>query len=155
TGTITRGKPELTDVIVAARARDTVDAALDERVLLELVAGAESVSEHPLARALVAGAAARGGAPPAPVEAFAAVPGGGVAARVAGHDVLVGTRQLLAARGMSMRDDTADWELSMQRLERAGKTAMGVAIDGGLAGVLGVADTVKVGSGEAISRLQA
>jgi Cu+-exporting ATPase len=150
TGTITTGKPELTDVVVAAATVDTAVAPIDEHSLLALAAGAESVSEHPLARAIVAGAAARGVALSAPVEAFEAIPGGGVTARVAGHEVLVGTRKLLTARGMD-----ADYtEPDMGRLEAAGKTAMLVAIDGRPAGVLGVADTVKVGSAEAIRRLQ-
>jgi Cu+-exporting ATPase len=144
TGTITTGKPELTDVLVAA------DASLDEPTLLGLAVGAESVSEHPLARAIVAGAAARGVASSPPVEAFEAIPGGGVVAQVADHEIVVGTRKLLAARGI----DAGGMDTNMGRLEAAGKTAMLVAVDGRMVGVLGVADTVKVGSAEAIRRLQ-
>jgi Cu+-exporting ATPase len=153
TGTITTGKPELTDVIAPSARVDSEEAAgasIDERALLGLAAGAESVSEHPLARAIMAGAAARGVAPSAPVEAFAAIPGGGVTAQVGGHDVLVGTRKLLAARGI----DAGATEPDMGQLEAAGKTAMLVTVDGRTVGVLGVADTVKVGSAEAIRRLQ-
>jgi P-type Cu+ transporter len=144
TGTITRGKPELSDVLVAP------SAVPDERKLLWLAAGAEGASEHPLARAIVAGAQARGVEPAAGVDAFQAIPGGGVSARLGGHAVLVGTRRLLAEHGV----DAASMEPELRQLEAAGKTAMLVAIDGGLAGALGVADTIKVGSAEAIERLQ-
>ncbi|HEU5440072.1 MAG TPA: heavy metal translocating P-type ATPase [Ktedonobacterales bacterium] len=144
TGTITRGKPELTDVLVATT------SALDEQALLRQVAAAESASEHPLARAIVAGAQARRIEPAAGVDAFQAIPGGGVSARVGGHDVLVGTRRLLAEHGV----DAASMEPELRQLEAAGKTAMLVAVDGALVGALGVADTVKVGSAEAIERLQ-
>ena len=144
TGTITRGKPELTDVIPAS------SLALAEAELLALAAGAESASEHPLARAVVAGATARGIAPAGEVERFAAVPGGGVIARVAGRELLIGTRRLFAERGVAT---TANVEPLAAALEADGKTAMLVAVDGAVVGVLGVADTVKVGSAEAIARL--
>jgi Cu+-exporting ATPase len=144
TGTITRGKPELTDVVVAPGA---AVGALD---LLGLAAGAESASEHPLARAVVEGARARGSEPVAPVERFDAIPGGGVTARVGEHTVVIGTRRLLDERGIA----TAALEDQLTMLEDAGKTAMLVAVDGVAAGALGVADTIKVGSAEAIARLQ-
>ncbi|HKT40651.1 MAG TPA: heavy metal translocating P-type ATPase, partial [Ktedonobacterales bacterium] len=145
TGTITRGKPELTDIVLAP------GAALNHDELLRLATGAESASEHPLARAIVAGAQARGIVPAAPVERFAAVPGGGIEARIAEHDLWIGTRKLMAGHGF----ETAALEDALAPLEAAGKTAMLVAIDGVVAGILGVADTVKVGSAEAIARLQA
>ena len=144
TGTITRGKPELTDVVTP------LDAMLTETEMLRLAAGAESASEHPLARAIVEGARARGSEPAAPLERFAAIPGGGIEARVAGHDVRIGTRALLADYGV----DVALFEHLLAPLESAGKTAMLVAVDGAVTGILGVADTVKVGSAEAIARLQ-
>src|SRR5690242_11406817 len=141
TGTITRGKPELTDVIPAIPATGT---SLPEAELLALAAGAESASEHPLARAVVAGAAAREIAAAGPVERFTAVPGGGVVARVAGRELLIGTRRLFAEHGVT----TAEVEPLTAALEAAGKTAMLVAVDGMAMGALGVADTVKVGSVE-------
>ena len=143
TGTITRGKPELTDILLAS------GAALAESELLALAAGAEFASEHPLARAVVAGAAARRIAAAGPVERFTAVPGGGVIARVAGRELLIGTRRLFAERGV----EAADVEPQVAALEADGKTAMLVAVDGAAVGALGVADTVKVGSAEAIARL--
>ena len=147
TGTITRGKPELTDVTVAA------SSPLGEQELLRLAASAESASEHPLGRAIVQGAQSHGVAPSslAPIEAFEAVPGGGIIARVAAHNVLIGTRKLLTGKGV----DAAPLESDTIALEDAGKTAMLVAVDGIAAGVFGVADTVKVGSASAVKRLQA
>jgi Cu+-exporting ATPase len=146
TGTITRGAPELTDVLLAP------DAGLDEAGLLALAAGAEQSSEHPLARAIVAGAEARGIQPAGPVSGFAAIPGGGVSTTVAGRAVLIGTRKLLAGRGITL--DSAALEPQIRALEEAGRTAMLVAVDGHIAGALAVADTVKLGSAEAIARLR-
>ncbi|MFI5272375.1 MAG: heavy metal translocating P-type ATPase [Ktedonobacterales bacterium] len=147
TGTITRGKPELTDIETLA------GTALTPDQWLALAAGAESASEHPLARAIVAGALAqRDLSPAAPLTAFEAVPGGGVAARVAEHDVLIGTRNLLAVRGISL-DEPAQRRLDT--LEDSGRTAVVVAIDGAAAGVLGVADTIKPESATAIAELGA
>jgi Cu+-exporting ATPase len=153
TGTITKGKPELIDVVLATNA---ADAPVDEHALLRLIAGAESASEHPLARAIVAGAQVRGvePEPTTAIDAFQAVPGGGVTAQVAGHAVLVGTRRLLMDHGVDVAG-VADMEPALLRLEAEGKTAMLVAVDGAVAGTLGVADTVKVGSAEAVGRLQA
>ena len=144
TGTITRGKPELTDVLAAP------GAALDADALLRLAATAENASEHPLARAVVDGAQAREIQMGGDVETFTAIPGGGISARVAARDVLIGTRKLLAERGVAV-PGTVDSILA--ELEGAGKTAMLVAVDNAVAGVLGVADTVKTGSPDAIGRL--
>ncbi len=145
TGTITRGKPELTETLLAP------NATLDESKLLRLAAGAENASEHPLARAIVAGAQARGIMPATAVDAFRAIPGGGVEAQVAGRAVLIGSRKLLTDRGITLENI----EPLAEALEETGKTVMIVAVDGVVVGALAVADTVKVGSAEAISRLQA
>jgi Cu+-exporting ATPase len=141
TGTVTEGKPRLTDMVT------TPDG--DVARLLRVAASAERRSEHPLGAAIVAGARERKLVLDEP-EAFAAVPGGGVTARVAGDDVVVGTRALLRDRGIEINGllDAAD------RLEREGKTAMLVAISGKPAGVLAVADTLKPTSAEAIGRLR-
>jgi Cu+-exporting ATPase len=143
TGTITRGRPELTDVVTLP------GAPLVEGELLRLAAGAEAGSEHPLGRAVVRGAEARGLAPAAPLADFEAVPGGGIVAIVDSRTLVVGTRALLAARGVA----TGAVEAAAA-LEDAGKTALLVAVDGALAGVLGVADTVKPGSAEAVAHLR-
>ncbi|MEO7000638.1 MAG: heavy metal translocating P-type ATPase [Ktedonobacterales bacterium] len=148
TGTITRGKPELTDVVVAPNASFTASE------LLRLAALAENASEHPLARAIVAGAQERGVSfDGAQVESFNAIPGGGISARIEGHDVLIGTVKLLAAQGLG-EAQLAPLTETLDTLAGAGKTPMLVALDGAVAGTLAVADTVKVGSAEAVARLQ-
>ncbi|MBF6591962.1 MAG: copper-translocating P-type ATPase, partial [Ktedonobacterales bacterium] len=147
TGTITRGKPELTDVVLAP------SISLSEDEALRLAAGAEAASEHPLARAIVGGAQARSIEPAAPVERFSAIPGGGVAARVDGHDLLLGTRRLLEAQGIPGAALDA-LNASVIQLQAAGKTAILLTVDGTPVAAFGVADAVKIGSAAAIDRLQ-
>jgi Cu+-exporting ATPase len=145
TGTITRGKPELTDVATFPNGK------LSELDLLRLAASAESASEHPIARAIVAGTQARGVGLVTSAD-FQATAGGGISAGVEGQDMLIGSRRFLTDRGVdlkaldSLRPDPAS-------LEDAGKTLALVAVDGALAGALAVADTLKVGSAAAIKRL--
>jgi Cu+-exporting ATPase len=140
TGTITAGKPALTDI------RTTGD--LDETELLTLVAAVEGMSEHPLAAAIVDGARARDLTPPT-ASGFDSITGKGVQATVNGHAVLVGTRRLLTDAGIdtSMLDPIAA-ELSAQ-----GKTPILSAVDSRPAGVLAVADTIKDDSDAAITAL--
>ena len=142
TGTITRGKPELTDVIVLSGQR------IED--ILPLIAEAELGSEHPLASAIVEGARARGLTLNATPQRFTALVGRGVEATIQGHQVLVGTRRLLTERAVPF--DAL--EEAMRNFERQGKTTMLAAIDGIAVGVVAVADTVKVGSAEAIKQLQ-
>ena len=141
TGTLTVGKPVLTDVVVAA------DITEDE--LLELVAAAEEPSEHPLAAAIVEGTRSRGLAG-YKAETFDSVTGKGVVARVAGHDVLVGNFRLMSDNAIA----TAELDDSISRLSAEGKTPVLVAIDGRAAGVVAVADTLKPGSADAVAALQ-
>ncbi len=143
TGTITKGKPELTDVI------SLTDIQIDD--MLRLVAEAEQGSEHPLAAAIVEGAKARGLALGMSPEHYAAIAGRGLEATVEKHTVLVGTRRLLSERSIAY--DAVEEQLIA--LEQQGKTAMIVVIDGKVAGLVAVADTVKVGSEEAIRQLHA
>ena len=143
TGTITKGKPELTDVIALT------DIQTDD--MLRMVAEAEQGSEHPLAAAIVEGARARGLVLDAAPEHFTAIAGRGLEATVEGHAVLIGTRRLLSERAITY--DT--FEERLVALEQQGKTTMIVVIDGEVAGLVGVADTVKVGSVEAIKQLHA
>ncbi len=140
TGTITKGRPELTDV---------VPLGMSDLELLSLVAAAESGSEHPLGQALVAGARERGAAVMAP-DSFEAIPGFGLRSVVEGRTVLVGTRRLMAREGVA----ASEAEAIMEQLEAEGKTAMLVAENGRLAGLVGVADTIKDGSRQAIAELQ-
>src|SRR6266849_2640592 len=143
TGTITKGKPELTDVIALAGKQ------ADE--MLRLVAEAEQGSEHPLAAAIVEGARSRGITLDHAPEHFIALAGRGLEAIVEGHTVLVGTRRLLSERSVAF--DAV--EEGLTSLEQQGKTAMIAVIDGQVAGIVAVADTVKVGSAEAVRQLQA
>ncbi len=140
TGTLTRGEPRLTDAVARG------EFGADE--LVRLAAGAEVGSEHPLGEAVVAAARDRGH-PVAPAEAFEATPGKGVAARVDGRAVLVGTHRFLAERGV----DPASLVAEKERLESEGKTALCVAVDGRAAGLLAVADTLKEHSAEAVRAL--
>lgn len=141
TGTVTKGKPELTDV--------RVEEGFHEAQLLAWVGAAEKNSEHPLAEAIVAGIRARGISLPEP-DTFQAIPGYGIMAVVEGKGIMVGTRKLMAE--YSVKADPAFEE--MGRLESEGKTAMLVAVDGKYAGMVAVADTVKETSGPAVSRLK-
>jgi P-type Cu+ transporter len=143
TGTITRGKPELTDVISLS------DIQPDE--MLRLVAEAEQGSEHPLAAAMVEGAKARVLVLGAIPEHVTAIAGRGLEVTVEGHAVLVGTRRLMSERSIAF--DAVEERLIA--LEQQGKTVMIVVIDGKVAGLVAVADTVKVGSVEAIKQLHA
>jgi Cu+-exporting ATPase len=143
TGTITKGKPELTDVIAVEGGQE------DE--LLRLAASAEQGSEHPLASAIIEGAKARGLVLNASPERFTAISGHGLEASVEGHSILVGTQRLLSERGLSFDR----LEARLEALEQQGKTTMLVAIDGEVAGLVAVADTIKVGSSEAVRKLQA
>lgn len=144
TGTVTNGKPELTDVMVGA-------SGLAENDLLRLLGAAEKSSEHPLAEAIVKGIADRGIELVGPTD-FENIPGYGVKAHVEGKQVLAGTRRLMSREGIAI-DDSA--EQYMNELENAGKTAMLVAVDGSYAGLVAVADTIKETSREAVARLRA
>jgi Cu+-exporting ATPase len=141
TGTITKGKPELTDVVALS--------GKNEDEMLRLVSTAEQGSEHPLATAIVEGAKARGLVLNTSPARFTAIAGGGLEARVEGHDVLVGTRRLLSEHAIAFTTLEADMEV----LEGQGKTVMLVAIDGEVVGLVAVSDTVKVGSVEAVRQL--
>jgi Cu+-exporting ATPase len=141
TGTLTKGVPSVTDVVPL---RGTPEADV-----LRLAASAEKGSEHPLATAIVRAAAARGMALEDPAE-FEAVPGHGIRARVGDRSVLLGNRRLLADAGVGADDAEAD----LARLEAEGKTGMLLALDGKLAGLLAVADTLKDHSVDAVRALR-
>ncbi|MDK2882625.1 MAG: P-type Cu+ transporter [Bacillota bacterium] len=141
TGTITRGEPRLTDVL-------PLNGFTREEVLF-LAASAERGSEHPLGTAVVAGAEEEGLALATPSD-FKAIPGQGVSARVNGRDVRIGNRRLLNESGV----DFAQFEEELTRLENEGKTAMLLAVDGRLAGMVAVADTVKEHAVEGIAEIK-
>ncbi|MBV9110632.1 MAG: heavy metal translocating P-type ATPase [Gemmatimonadetes bacterium] len=142
TGTLTRGQPELTDVVPAA--------GFAEDEFLRVVAAAERGSEHPVGEAVVRGAQARGIALP-DATGFRALSGHGIEATVDGRAVVIGTAKLLAERGIAV----ADAEARAAELAAAGKTPAFAAVDGRFAGLVAVADTLKPESAEAVRALKA
>ncbi|MFC3882171.1 heavy metal translocating P-type ATPase [Bacillus songklensis] len=141
TGTVTNGEPVLTDVLVAQ--------GIEEKEFLRLVGTAEKQSEHPLAEAIVAGIREKGIELQDTAE-FEAIPGYGIKAVIDEKELLIGTRKLMKQYNVEI-----DFVLeSMEELERNGKTAMLVAINGAYAGTVAVADTVKDTSKEAVRRLR-
>ena len=141
TGTITKGAPALTDVLV-------VDGFVEDE-LLSLAASVEKLSEHPLAAAIVKGAKERGLDLVKPTE-FDSVTGQGARALIGARRVLVGNRRLLEDAGI----DSAPLTAVVESLAKDGKTPMLVAVDGRAAAVIGVADTLKEGSVAAIAALK-
>ncbi len=140
TGTLTEGRPKLTDVVTAG--------SFDEKRLLGLAASLEKGSEHPLAEAIVEGASERG----AKIENaadFEAVTGKGVQGKVGDASVSLGNRAMMEAMGL----DTQALRQQADALRKDGKTAMFVAVDGKLAGIVAVADPVKATTAEAIRAL--
>jgi len=141
TGTLTRGEPAVTDVLrLGTQSED--DA-------LRFAASAEAGSEHPLARAMVHAAAERGLSVGAMTD-FEAIAGHGIRARVDGREVLLGNRRLMKREGI----EVTSTEAVMSELEEQGKTAMLVAVDGALTGVIAVADTIKPEAREALAALR-
>lgn len=142
TGTLTKGQPGLTDIVV--------QSPEFEDILLSHAAALERGSEHPLAEAIVAGAKARGVNVPAATD-FEAVTGKGVRGMVGGHSVALGNPAMMQDIGV----DTAGAEDTANALRDSGKTAMFVAIDGALAGLVAVADPIKDSTASAIDDLHA
>ena len=140
TGTITAGKPALTDVL-------TLD--FTEAELLRLAASAERGSEHPVGAAIVRGAAERSISLSQPTE-FNAIAGGGIEATVDGKQIVIGSPRLISERGA----DLSAVQAEIERLQAHGRTAMPVLVDGQLAGVLAVADTIKPSSPAAMLALR-
>ena len=140
TGTITEGKPKVTDVLVAG--------SVSKDRLLQLTASAERGSEHPLGQAIVLGAK-ESGLTLLEAEQFDSLTGRGIKARLEGEDILAGNRKLMDEQNISL----AGMEEISDRLAEEGKTPMYVAINGELAGIVAVADVVKESSRAAIERL--
>jgi P-type Cu+ transporter len=140
TGTLTEGRPRLASLRALA--------GLGEDEVLRLAASLERGSEHPLAAAIVAGAESRG-LKLASAQDFASQPGRGVTGRVEGRGVALGNRTLLEALEL----DPGDAAGLAEGLRARGQTAMFVAVDGAIAGLLGVADPIKESTPEAIARL--
>ena len=141
TGTVTEGKPALTDLLPAF--------GMAETELLRLAASVERSSEHPLAGAVVAAASSRKLALAA-AESFQSLTGQGVEAQVEGHAVLIGNAALLQERHVS----TTMLDAEAARLSGEGKTLLFMAVDGRLAGALAVADPIKATAADAVARLK-
>jgi len=141
TGTLTAGRPTLTECLPAG--------SISEADLLRLAAGVEQNSEHPLARAIVAGATARSMAVPA-VADFDSVTGGGARGNVEGRAVLVGKRAWLAEEGVA---DLAALDDRATALQQQGRTVMHVAVDGQFTGLIAVSDPIKDSTPEAVRSL--
>lgn len=142
TGTLTEGKPKL----VTVRA----SSGFSEDEVVRLAASLEKGSEHPLASAILAGAKERGlDSIPDPTE-FQAITGQGVVARVEGHRVALGNLALMKAEGVSSVVDDPEANV----LREQGQTVLSIAVDGEIAGVLGVADPIKATTPEAIAQLK-
>jgi len=148
TGTVTKGKPEVTDLI------PNPESPIPDSRLLYWAASAERGSEHPLGRAIVERAEAEGLTLDEPRE-FQALRGRGVVATVDGHRVLVGSRRLMEEHGLDMAPLAQGRPVGslLRQLEEEARTAILVAVDGHLAGVLAVADTLKEDSRDAIAEL--
>jgi Cu2+-exporting ATPase len=144
TGTLTEGKPRVTDII-----GDGGTASEDE--IVRFVAAAEVPSGHPLARAVADEFQRRGLEAQWSVTDFEDLAGRGVRARVDGREVLVGTRRLMSEAGV----DLARLEAHIRRLLAEGKTLMILALDGGAAGVIAAADTVRPNAARAVAELAA
>jgi len=141
TGTVTEGKPVVTDVTLAN--------GLDENALLQLAASAEKGSEHPLGEAIVRSAERRG-LPLLPLEKFQAIPGQGIQATIGGMELLLGNEKLMSDRGISL----GALSETSAGLADDGKTPMFVAVDEAPAGIIAVADVRKESSAPAIRRLR-
>ena len=145
TGTVTRGKPAVTDIVVATRADGS--PAMSEKALLKLAAALERSSEHPLAEAILAECEARG-IVARMVEAFTAVPGRGVTAREGQNTIAAGNVRLMDELGVTVPAGLAE------QFAAEGKTPLFFAKNGELVGTIAVADEVKETSAEAIAALR-
>ena len=147
TGTLTRGEPAVTDIVPVGRGDG---GQPDPDALLILAAAAEQRSEHPLGQAIVKRAAMTGIPTPEATE-FTSTPGCGVRVVVDGSVVLLGNRLHMSREDVPM---PADVESRLAAFERDGKTAMLVALDGRLAGIIAVADTIRDNAAEAVAALR-
>ncbi len=155
TGTLTKGEPEVTDVVVAGQRLEITGGTAGQSLLsnpqsqlLRLAASAERGSEHPLGEAIVRAAQTRG-LPLAQPDRFEAVAGQGIVAQVEGHEVALGNLKMMAERSVHLNG----LQVENERLQAEAKTAMWVAVDGQAAGVIAVADTIKPGSQEAVAQM--
>ncbi len=161
TGTITNGKPAVTDVVVSEQfsvfskqlanvGPHTENRTLNTDYLLQLAASAERGSEHPLGESIVIAAQEKGLVLSEPT-AFEGIAGHGIAATVDGHDILLGNLRLMESEKVSLNG----LEAKAKQLQNEAKTAMWLAVDGQASAIIGVADTIKDGSKEAVAKMHA
>ncbi|WP_010630489.1 heavy metal translocating P-type ATPase [Sporolactobacillus vineae] len=143
TGTITNGKPEVTDVVLCGD--------IDRDVLIRLATEAEHLSKHPLARAIIAYGKSQHLQEQLPSSRFTAHTGAGITVQVSGHRIAIGTKRLMSNEDVSVHEMAHE----VRRLESDGKTVMFFALDRKLQGVIAVADTIKPTSRLAIEKLKA
>lgn len=143
TGTITNGKPEVTDVVLCGD--------IDQEDLIRLAMVAEHMSKHPLARAIVAYGKAQHIQTELPTENFTAHTGSGITVQVSGRRIAIGTKRLMNNEDVSVHE----MGQAVRRLESDGKTVMYFAVDRKLQGVIAVADTIKPTSRLAVEKLKA
>ncbi|NKF08470.1 copper-translocating P-type ATPase [Clostridium gasigenes] len=141
TGTITEGKPKVTDIVVTN--------GITQNDLLQLAASAEKSSEHPLGEAIVKGAEEKG-LEFKNLDFFKAIPGHGIEVKIDGKNILLGNRKLMVERNISLQK----LEETSNKLASEGKTPMYIAINEKMAGIIAVADTVKENSKKAIEKLR-
>ncbi|HCB02297.1 MAG TPA: heavy metal translocating P-type ATPase [Anaerolineae bacterium] len=142
TGTITKGQPAVTDIVISHKSQ------VSEDEILRFAASVEKGSEHPLGEAIWAEATTRGLTLAEPVG-FKSMPGFGVQAEVESRSVMVGNKKMFADKGIHI----VDFESEISRLQSEAKTAMLVAVDNQFAGIIAVADTIKESSKDAIADL--
>ncbi|MGL6130683.1 MAG: heavy metal translocating P-type ATPase [Fusobacteriaceae bacterium] len=142
TGTITEGKPKVTDILV--------ENIISENELLVLAASAEKGSEHPLGEAIVKAAEDKM-ITLKKVESFVAIPGHGIKVKIEGKEILLGNKKLMVQNKIDLKS----LEVESDKLANAGKTPMFISIDREIAGIIAVADTVKKNSKKAIEVLHA
>jgi len=142
TGTLTKGEPAVTDLAMSSEARFT------RADLLRLAASAERGSEHPLGEAIVRSAQEEGLTLSSPV-AFEGVAGHGISAEVDGHQILLGNLRLMEREAVHLNGLAAN----ASQIQSLGKTAMWLAVDGQASAIIGVADTIKEGSQEAVAAM--
>lgn len=145
TGTITKGEPAVTDVLIADSARQT-----PQSVILQLAASAEKGSEHPLGAAIVQAANEQGLILSEP-QAFESFAGHGIAAQVNGRNILLGNKRLMQQHDVILNG----LENKANQLQKEAKTAMWLAVDGQASAIIGVADTIKASSREAVQEMHA
>jgi Cu+-exporting ATPase len=146
TGTITKGQPTVTDIIVLGNRENKAEY---ENYLLKLAASAEKASEHPLGEAIVAEAGQRGMELVDLPDEFSSESGMGIEAVISGKNLLVGNLKLMETHGI----DTLEGEKVISKLQNEAKTVVLIALDGKLEGVIGIADPVKESSKEALEEL--